>query len=846
MSLTPPDSFLILNAQNSKNVALVIDIEGLALIVTDTIYRPVEYGDLHVYGESGLEYGDTTLYPVGSYPGERQQKSLLMFEGSSLSISQMLEPESGRASISTLSMTFVDKDSYMSRAIASGPIVDEILGRQVKIWLGFQSTSFPNDYFVIWRGRVGQAKSGNAAVTLQFVDPNAVRRQTIFYTAQTQLTADIASGATTITVDNNEDFHRKIAGPSGAYDTNVRVFIKIDDEFIEYQNTGNEGTGFGTNQFLNCQRGISPTGLNGNTTAAAHTAGANVQAYVMITGNIMELALKVMMSGWGGPYLSGQALQSLYMTIDPAYPTIAGGIVLPDSKDAVRDLGLAVGDYVTITGSVVPSNNVTTTVTGFQDLVGQSNRVILTAATLQPDMFTAAVISMRSQYDTFPDSCGCQLPGWEVDVQQFQYFQNTFLSQGGYTFQHLINASQSGKTFIENAMLMPAGAYSLTRQGKISVGLTKPPIAGQQTQILTVDNVIDPKSITAERGINNRKFFNEIDWEFDFGDDGNPVSVRKTLDSDSLDDIGISSVIPMVAPGARSVQGFLDIVAQRETYLLNRYARASVLLNIKTTLGVGNQIEVGDIVFVNDNGELQITNFTTGARNLGAQVFEVIGRTLDFRTGITSLILEGGTGAQVTDRYATVSPSSLITAGSTSTEILITESFGNPANEQAKWQAYVGLNVRVHDPTYAVRDGTTTFVGFDPSNTHGMLLAPALGFTPQTDDVVDIAEYPNDTDANNQALYKLIHAFIDPSVAIVSGASNFAFDVGGGDVAKFQVGYPILVHNTDYSSLSVETTIASVAGTTITVVDDLGFTPDNTMKAELLGFLDNGQPYRLV
>ncbi len=850
MSLQPPSNFIIFNQQNAKALAVVVDIEGLDYLTSNTVSRPIEFGDLHLYGETGLTFGETVLVPLGSIPGERQQRNLLILDSSTLVISQTLEPESGRASISTMSMTFVDKDQYLTKAVASGPIVPEILGRQVKIWLGFQNTTFPGDYYVCWRGRIGQVNAGIGKITLQFVDPNVVRRQQIFYTAQTTLSSDISSGATTIPVTANGSFHQKIAGPSGAYDTTVRTFLKIDNEFIEYQNTGNEATGFGTNQFLNCSRGVSPTGINSPGGAASHTSGTTVDSYVMLTDNIMSMALKIMMSGWGGPYKSNQSLLSFVATPDTILTSIAGAVVLPYNVDAIRDLGIAIGDYITISGATVGANNITTTVTGFQDLQGQTNRGILTAATgtLASETGTPAVIAIRSQYDVYPDSCGAQLPGWEVDVAQFQYLFGTFLSQGGYTFRNLINSADSAKTFIENELLYPVGAYSLTRQGKISVGLTKPPIADQRSQILTISNIIDPQNITAQRGINNRKFFNEVDWEFDYGDDGNSSSVRKTLKSDSLNAIGFSSVMTILAVGANTAAGFLTIVDNRETWLFNRYARGSVLINLKTQLGIGNLIEVGDIVQIQDSGAVQIPNFTTGQRGIGSQNFEVLKRDLDLRTGITSLQVEGGTGSQVNDRYATISPSSYLASGSTSSDIIITESFGNPANEQNKWSQYIGLLVRVHDPTYSLRDGTTTFIGYDPTNQHALLLAPKLSFDVQTGDVLDIAAYPNDTNAKNQALYKLLHAFIDDSVTVQSGVNTSVFHVSAIDAGQFQVGFPILIHDSSYGgNISVETIITSATGSgLISVRDDLGFIPQFSYIAEYIGFLDGGQPYRLV
>lgn len=845
----PPAQFLIYNAMAAKNLVVIVDIEGLDLFTSQTVKRYLEYGDPYVYG-GPITYGQV-LVNVGIRGGERQQRNLLSLEGGSLTISQRLEPEQGRGSISTISMSFIDKDGYMTRACASGPIVDEILGKQVRVWIGYKETAFPEDYFVVWRGRVGQVNFDPAKCTIQFVDPNVVRRQQIFFTSQTTLASDIDNSTTTIPVVDNSAFYSKILGPDGvSYDQDVKLFIKIDDEYMQYQQTGHESDGSITNQFQHVLRGNTADAhpdvpLVTPQAPAAHTAGTTVDSFLQISGNCMEMALKIMMSGWGGPFLSDQAIVSL----DSNKITVPAGI------DAVRDLGITMDDWFTISGDAVSGNNQSGQVTGFEDLAGQTNRVILTNKTFAFSNPSPAMLAVRSQYDVWPLACGSRLPGWEVDVAQFQYYANTYLIGSINSYRFLISASDAGKTFIENQILLPVGAYSLTRQGKISVGLTKPPIADQRTQTLDISNVVNPQSIQVQRGVNNRKFFNEIDWTYDYDDGGSQNSTSSSIDSDSLNIIGISSVLPITANGGRTDLGFADLIADRDTLLLNRYKRGSVLINIQTTIGVGNQIEVGDVIVINDSGELKIPNFSNGERNIGIQLYEVINRTLDFASATTSLQVEGGTGAEVTDRYATISPSSQVTGDSTSSQLIIEDSYGAlfPGQEYLKWQAYVGLDVRVHDANYT-NVGTTTFTGFDPSNSFAMNLSPALGFTPSSGYIVDICQYPTSSDPTDQLMYKVIHAFLDPTTAVTSGVDHFSFNVGVGDESRFVAGFPVLVHNTNYSTVSPETTIVSIVGTLVTVADDLGFTPDNTMQAELTSFPDagtgpsgqTGQPYRLI
>lgn len=851
--ITIPSNFKNYNSAPSKQLVVVVDIEGLPLISNVQVNRNIEYGDPSISYGGGSAYGD--LVPVGYAFGERQQKNFLIVDG--LTISQRLEPEQGRGSISTISLKFVDKDSYMTKAVSSGQVISEIMGQQAKIWVGYEPTEWPEDYYVIWRGRVGQVQAGGGIVTMQLVDPNIIRRQQIFYCGQTTLLSGITDVDTTVPVTGNGNFFSKITGPDGNYDGAVRLFIKIDDEFIEYQQTGHESDGYGANQFLHVSRGVNLQDLLGcdpatPSAAAAHDAGATVDGYICLSDHAMNLALKIMLSGWGGPYLSGQTIYSFVTTDDPILASAPTGIVLESNTDAVRDLGVAIGDYITITGASNGGNNVTCQVTGFNDLTNQPNRVITTTKTFTAEDPSSATIAIRSQFDTLPVNAGCGLPGWEVDVETFVYYKNTYLQSPYNAFRFLLNGPEAGKTFIESEILLPLGAYSLTRQGRISVGITKPPIAGlgQSAQIVQASNVIDPQNIQVQRGINNRKYFNEIDWSYDCDETNQPTGQRNAVDAASLGSIGVSSVLPIKSRGARSLLGFLNVVSNRESWIFNRYSMGAILVDIKVQLNIGALIEVGDVVVINDNGGLQIPNFSTGERDFGTQYAEVINRQIDLKSGVVSLTLQTGIGALVNDRYATIAPSSLLTSASSTTRIVIIDSFGSvyPGAEWKKWKPYVGLNVRVHSPDF-LNDATVVFTGFDPTNNYAMFIAPALPWVPQTNWVVDLGQYPTNTNANDQVQAKALHAFVDPSVSVVSGSSQTVFTVGAGDAAKFFVGCYVRLHDATYSrdsGLSSNIYVTNVNSTTITVSAALGFVPDASIKCELIGFADGGQAYRLI
>lgn len=916
MSLTQaPEAFLSYNDAQTKQLVVVVDIEGLDLLTSRLMYQRLRYGDPFNYGDSGLVYDG--MRPVGM-PGERGQQACLSLDGSSLTITQRLEPEQGRASISTLSMTFTDLNGYMTQAISPGLIIPDILGANVRVWLGYIENSFPEEYYPVWRGVVTQATPDNGRVVLQFSDPNVKRRQNVFYSAKTKLTGVTGTVAaqvtasqfyvstalaarlavdlkivvsngtkteiatitalgdlqtpepngikvtvnapfsftpsaghsiiqqginktdTAIAVISNSDFTKKIVGPSGAYDSDVKLYLKIDDEFLEYQQAGSEASGFGANQFVGVTRGAR------GSIKDAHDLDADVEAWAEVSGHAIDMTLKLMLSGWAGPYKTDVEIFSFARTTDPDVGDLASGIVLPVGVDAVRDYGLQAGDYLTVTGSPTPANNGACRVMGFANIFGRPNEVILTDKTFSVEVPTTAKLAMRSQYDTYPTTFGSRLSPADVDVAGHVYFKNTFLGAADNSLRFLIGEQTTAKEFIEKEIMLPLSAYTITRQGKLSMGLTKPPIADQRTTTLSLSNIIDPLAIRPTRGLNNRKFFNEIQWRWDADDSGTFRSALRRLDSSSLSKIGVSSVLPIESKGTRTDLGFENVVERRNRFLLARYGQGAVLIPVKTNFGTGNQIEAGDVVILKDNGELQIANMSTGARDMGVSLMEVIDRALDIRSGQVSLTLQTGIGASLEDRFATVAPSSRVTAGSSAARVQITESFGEifPAREFDKWTDYVGLRVRVHSQDYT-RDEETTFIGFAADNARAILLDPPLSFTPQAGDIVDLADYPDTEDANDQKVAKLVHCYLTKQISVLAGINQTQFTANIADAQRL-VGSTIVVHSDDWTQLSDEVAVAEVSGTTVTVSAPLGFTPTAGMKVDLVSFKDGGGPYRWI
>lgn len=904
-----PENFIDLNSIDQKELNIVVVIEGsdttFSLVPT---YKKLRYGDPDVfYGDPGLVYGG--LIPITT-------NKAILSSNSNLVISQKIEPEQGRASAALFSLEFVDLNGFMSSFVSpTGQYLDEILGgKQIKIYLGHKNSSFKEDYFCVFRGYVSSTTFQPSKILMQLTDANIKRKQQIFYTGKTKISArtlsvlfsnvnttantitstahglvnnskiafynvggstlpspliagteyyaiyvngnsfkvtaapnggeidlttqgsgtfeidllEIGDGTGVVYFDNLSGFVVPKLGPNGAYDTSLEPYIKIDDEIIGYGPTSISGNT------------INLTARGARSTAAAnHAAQADVDNIFALTGNIIDLALKIMLSG--GNTLSSIPIKNFVQTDDVSLGLISNAIVLPNGFDAVDDYGCAVGDYVTVSGGVNAGVGV---ITGFDDANGYPNSVIYTDQTYTFETNSTEVFSLRSQYDTLPDSICTGLRTLDVDVSGWKTVQRNYAFQSDNTFSILVTQPESGKEFVEKELLLPAGLYGITRFGRISASSTKPPVAGEGLQTLDATNVVSPESIQNQRAINTRRFFNEVQYRYDLSNDGKPLSVTALIDTTSLNKFDTSSVLPITAKGLRTALGASTFIQRRGGFLLRRYSNVAYEITLQTNFKVAALIEVSDVVALVDNGGLQILNWSTGVRDIGAQLFEVIQRTLDLKTGRGTLTLLSQIGYDITDRFGGISPSSVVQAGSTVSEIKIAGSFTSKygAREWRKWYDIIGDQIQIHSKDYSTVY-VTTLKALGGGDKNSLIIDPIPSI--QSGWIVDIAPFSEVSKGTNQKS-KTFYAFIDPTLFVVSGISNTQFTVSMADAAKVVVGQYVKVHNKSYSYQSPEVLVTDLTGTTVTVQSSLGFTPALGDMVDLVGFKDNSGAYRVL
>jgi len=830
-----PTNYSLWNQANNKNIVVVVTIAGITDIFSNqtSLNTVIRYGDPGLtYGMAGLTYGtNLRRFSTGI-------KDYLALDQSSMVIQQKIEPEQGKASITTFTIGMIDKDSYFTNLVSPGLVVPEILGRNVNVYLGHLNTSYPDDYIQIFRGYISDITYVGGVYLFQVSDPGLKKNQTIFQSQTTTLTAGINNSTTTIPITSYLGY-TPITNTGGGSDSAITTYLLIDNEYISYTSGSISPTAIGPG-------GTVTRGARG-TTAASHNSGASVSFCIQIQDDAMSMALKLMLSGWNGPWVSGVACLSFNNLLDASVGYFSGAVLLPQNVDAVRDYGLVIGDTVTVSGDV--NNTKVGTITGFIDAFSQSNRAILTTGSFTTQASTTSTLSFRSQYDSYPVLCGLKMTPQDVDVTQHLYLKNNFLSQAYNAFQFLITGQENGKNFIEQEIYFPIGAYAVTRQGRSSVAYTKPPFGG--VPILTLDktNILNPGAIKPYRSTNKRKFFNVIQFQYDYSDAQVFQTIQNIVDSTSITNVKLTGLLTIPSRGLKtSPLSANTLVSLRSAQLLNLYKNCALQIEVETTYGIASQVEGGDAVILSDDGSLQIPNWTTGTRGLGTQTFTVIGRALDIKQGSGKLTLMTGTGFLPTDRFGSIAPSSLLDVGSTSTQIVIKDSFNSvyPQQEFLKWQSYIGNRLLVHSANYTVQ-GECVLVGFDSSNKY-KLNVTGLGFTPASGYIVDLANYSTSTNAVFEANSKSAHAFLSPTLTVTGGISNTQFTVSSGDAAKVQVGNFIKVHDTSYTgaTTSGEVTVRSVVGTTVTVSSSLGFTPSSGHKVDLVGFADKGQGYRWV
>lgn len=730
----------------AKEPNIVLEIDGVP-----TLYGAVPIKKYAKVGDPGLEIGDPEVNPNAFYIGGLNlvddQENAISFDGTTTSISQTLNTDKAQGgSVSALSIALID-DGTITELITPGEIIDDILQTKCKVYLGFNNVAWPQDYVTIFRGVVTDVTSDAGKVVLQINHPDDKKRGTLYKKVDAALNGAITNSQTTITLASTVNLLKPITGPNGLIDTAFESAVKIGDEVIKYTGiTGNDLTG--------CVRGYL------NTTAAAHADEAEVESFYRLRGNVIDLSLKLLASGFNGPFIEDLEPSAVNIT---DIGTIPNALYFYDVS--VKDkYNLAIGDYITTTGSAFGANNVS--LKPILDIVDteEGSYILVDGVTFVDESMATTSMDVRSQYDTLPE--GLKFTNDEIDIDEHLRLYQLFLSSVTYDI-YLKDTIENVKEFIEKELYSPAAAYSLPRKSRASLGYHIGPIPGQNIQVLDNTKVRNPSKIKVTRST-NRQFYNEIIYKFD----ESPLEEKFltgviTIAADSKNQIkGYNKTLTVESKGLRTVDLGESVATTQSNRRLNRYKFAAEVLTIEPMFGDSFNMEIGDI-FVFDGTNLQLPDIKNAVKGMLPRFFEVQNKTLNIKTGDVK-IEAVDTNFDGAARYCLMSPSSKIATGISTTEFVLKESYSGKfgAFEYRKWKNLVGASVAIRSADFTTYEDTV--ITSASSNT--ITVSPPLSFTPSVDMVMELTHY-DDVDVTETT--KLIYAHMQDSPTFGDGEPQY-------------------------------------------------------------------------
>ena len=805
--------------QTTKNLSnqlqvkpvLILEIDGLSLSFgTDLITRKWFF-------DEGLEF-DSGLFFDGVVK-DKNSRGYIQEKGTTNVLTSQVEiDEGGTGSVQKFNINLIDKDGEVSRILTPGNEVSDPLSREANVYISFQGGAHPLDSVRIFTGLVTEIKSGAGAVSIGLSHPDQLKRQSIFEQNTAKLDGAIDDSQTTITLKEQAFEFIETA------DT-LETYITLEDEIIKY-------TSISGNDLLGCVRGSL------NTIAVMHDSDVDLSSLFTISGNPIDIALKLMLSNRVDSIASGSILN---------FNQISGTEFIQDTI-FIEDIsfldksGIENGELISITGSINPANDVIDAVIVNSDVTSLGTTLTLDT-TLITETDSTAEFTVKSQYNVFPDGLG--MSHSQVDLNQHQ----TLLEQYGnqlpeYLFY--LKETVEAKDFLAKEVYFPAGLYSLIRKGRSSVQITVPPLNDGSLVTLDSSNVKNPDKIQPIRSA-NKYFYNNVTYKYNQDSLENKfLKANITLSARSNNRISLGNKPLLIEScGLRDNEATDQFIVRQARRFTERFQFAAEKIIVDTNFKTGFNIEVGDAVLFGDS-DLKIYDITSGTRDFKPRLMEVINKSFGILNAKVQLTLLD-TAFSSDARYGTISPNSLIDTGSTTSAIKIKKSFstGEFTLEREKWEQMLGETIRIRNEDFTFTENVT-LISFDLADETIMNVYPALSVVPSEDYLVDLPRYNEGTDK-----MKSIHCFTTPQVNIVSGTSITEFVVDGSDTEKFFIGGFIRVHNEDFTVDSTPTLdkddleILDVQGNNIIVDRDMGFIPSSSEVVSLVGFFsDKGVPYR--
>ncbi len=777
------------NENELKTPQIIIEIEGLSTkySLVDS-KRLARYGDGYTYSGE-IYYGKPTL--------DESILPLISLDGTSTSITQQINTIDASTSIQSITCNIVDLNNTVSELLGQ----NDVFSKKADVYLSFKDLEHPKDSMRIFSGSINSIEYGATNIKLRIDNPEHLKSQELLVEYKDNLTASMTDSQTTVNVIDTTSLIQ-------ATDS-MNTYIRVDDEIML------------VSSFTDTQILVTRGQLG--TTAIAHNANADVSSIYNIYGNPIDIALKVMLSSANG-YTNETNIVGFGSYENISEPNA----IIVNVYDIKNHIGFVIGDKVKIEGSI--SNDIESTIVDYGQLDNNMSYVLIDANITEET--AQGTISFKSKYDVYP--FGCSMAMKEVDVEQHEKIYDDYLLNAPDMSFMLVESIKADE-FINKELYKPIGAYPLPRKGQSSAGYTSPPLASGGAVIIDESNILNPFDIVVKRSI-KEKFYNNTIYRYGYSViDEKFLAINQTISADSFNryDVG---VLPLVVES----NGMLDnvdtdnFIVSSSRRLLDRYRYGAEYIDVNVNYKTGFFLEAGDTVIF-DGRKLNVFDSKTNRRDTFNRIMEITNIKKDIKSGVTTLSLTD-TAFKIDGRYATVSPSSIVASGSTSSVLVVTNR-ATGLKDASKWTNYIGEPIIVRDENFTV-SYTATITGVDKYA--GIVFISDIGTTPSVGYVIELPQYDNQS--NKQ---KLMHGNISYSLRVFSATSTTNFIVWGYDLGKISVGSKLIIRSADFTRESQIVNVTGIDGQWV-YCDDLGFIPQPQDYIEAVSFADSGDAYILI
>lgn len=786
MATNANSKFTDLSCEPCKAPSMVLQIEG------------------HEYVYASTNIGFSDKFSVRPW---------VTLDGTIRDLNQQLNIQSGGgSSITRARVRLVDLGQQLTNDFSFNVSGFEILSSNATVWWGFAGGEFPRDYFRIIQGVVDSTSFGPGYLTLNISHSDKLRRSDIFLNVSSELTADLAAPDTVIEIEDASDFLSPAQG--------LRTLVRVNDEVIEYSAVTGDSLPI-------IQRGFDDTILE------PHEAEDEASTIYELSGTAIDLALRIYLSTGEDLEIDSKFVESL---VDGPEAQVQNAVFFcyPDIEDLT---GVTPGDFITLSGTSNDFTNRLVVDTGCQ---GEFSFIVVDGPALSPEQIQGATVTIRSKYNTLPSGCGMRID--QVDVARHEALSETFSSQE-IDYRFYLKETIRADSFVNEQILRPSGFYFLPRQGRVSIGVLAPPLARADSLTIDERNVISPDGIEIERSI-NRDFFNSVIYNFDEDIlEDRLIASRILFSADSVARINAPNTsLTIDSRGSRSNSDTRAIIDSNSERWLERYRFGAERITVDIILKDALSVEIGDTVIFG-SGCLQVSDINNGTRNFQPRIMEVINRRINWTRSSARLVLLD-TAFQINGRFGVVSPSSRVLGGTES--CLITAPFCESITdlESETWAPFVGTRILVRNEDFSISQ-EVTLVGVTPNGE--LKISPSLDPSYDLSTlIIDPADYPDNADPTDQAIWKNIYTYFNPQVKVASSSNLRSVFIDPSEVPLFSVGSIVLIHDSDFTNQTQELTVSSVLSNEIMFSQDMNYQPSTGDCIELIGFSDGGLPYRLL